>query len=548
VLGETSARVGIWRWMVAPRVRGWLLLLLAAVAAFELVLDFRILPPTAIDWIFSFGSDTTQYYLAFAYYRNASWHFPLTDMETMLHPVGASFLLADGIPLLAIPLKLVSSLLPVDFQFYGVWLFSCIVLSAVFAKLLLERLLTSRPLIWAGIALITLAPPLVARFMHCHLAAHWLVLASFWTVMEQRALPKRRIWLFSTLSLFVQPYLFAIVSGILLGAFWVHRRQRRELFLGAGAWFVAVALSAWVLGYFHLAESAASQEARYHADVTTFFSGMGTSSVVPDLPMGKEFRRVWKGRAEGYAYLGLGGMLLLVALLATLVAPWFRRAWPRRLHPSWVILGVLSLFMAGFAVSPSPNVLGHRHDGIALLTELIEPVTARLRSAGRFIWPLFYFILIFGLQAAEQWLARVPIKGAMFAGALLLIGAQGADLGPWLVEKGQKRAVTHPKPLPSVRKEIRARFSADTKIMAFDPPIQRGYCRGRGNLWPHRRPYYPLAVFGARNKLRVNTDFRASSRLTPAQIAAVCKFGAKIKRARKLPPHVVLVTPKDVYR
>jgi hypothetical protein len=82
-----SALGGVRSWILRPRVRDWLLLLVAAFAAFELVLDFRILPPTAIDWIFSFGFDTAQYYLAFAYYRNSAWHFPLTDMETMLHPV-----------------------------------------------------------------------------------------------------------------------------------------------------------------------------------------------------------------------------------------------------------------------------------------------------------------------------------------------------------------------------------------------------------------------------------------------------------------------------
>jgi hypothetical protein len=529
-------------------VRDWLLLLVAAVAAFELVLDFRILPPTAIDWIFSFGFDTAQYYLAFAYYRNSAWHFPLTDMETMLHPVGASFLLADGIPLLAIPLKLVSSVLPVDFQFYGVWLFSCVVLSAVFAKILLERLLTSRALIWAGIGIITLAPPLVARFVHCHLAAHWFVLAAFWTVMEERGLPKRRIWLFSTLTLFVQPYLFVIVSGVLLAAFWVHRAQRRQVAVGVAVWVLALALSAWALGYFGLAQSAARQEARYHADVTTFFSAMGTSSMMPDLPMGKEFRRVWDGSAEGYAYLGLGGMSLLAALLASLVAPWFRRSETRGLHPTWVILGVISLLMACFAVSPSPNVLGHRYPGITALTELIDPVTSRFRSAGRFIWPLFYFILIFGLQAAELWLMRWRVKGSTLAFALILVGVQAVDLGPWLREKGQKDALTRPRRLGSIPKSVQSRFSAATKIMAYHPPIERIYCRGRGERWPHRRPYYSLAVFGARNKLLVNTDFRASSRLTKQQIDAICNFGAEIAAAPQRAPDVMLVTPEDVYR
>lgn len=529
-------------------MREWLLLCAAAAAAFELVLDFRILPPQSIDWIFQFASDTAQYYLAFAYYRNSAWHFPVTNMDTMFHPVGASFMLADGIPLIAIPLKAVSWALPADFQFYGAWLFSCVVLSAVFAKLLLERLLETRPLIWAGVALITLAPPFVARFPHCHLAAHWLLIAAFWTVLEERGLPKRRIWLFSVMSLFIQPYLFAIVSGILLGAFWVHRRDVRQLLVGGSVWALLIGFSAWALGYFDLERVTARQEARYHADLTTFFSAMGTSSVVPDLPMGKEFRRVWDGWAEGYAYLGLGGMFLLVALVAVLVAP--RRAGEerRRLHPRWVVLGAIAALMACFAISPSPNFLGQRYPGLSPLTELLGPVTARFRSAGRFIWPLFYFILTFGLQAMEQWAARVRIKRAALAAALLLIGAQAADIGPWLVKRGQKPAVANPTPLPRVPASVSSRLTPETKVMAFDPPIERMRCPGRKEGWPRRRAYYPLALFGARNKLRVNTDFRAISRPTDRQIAAICSFGARIRSAPQPPPDVMLVTTDDVRR
>jgi hypothetical protein len=543
--GESSEWSELVRWVKTWRLPGWLGLTLVSVFAFQLVLDFRILPPTAIDWIFSFHSDTAQYYLAFAYYRNSAWHFPLTHLDTMLYPVGASFMQADGIPLLAIPLKLVSAILPVDFQFYGAWLFSCIALTAVFAKLLLERLLTSRALIWAGTLLIALAPPLVARFGHCHLAAHWLLLAAFWTVMETRALPVKRIWLFSTLAFFVQPYLFAIVSGVLVTAFWVHRRERRRLLVGAFVWLVAILLSAWVLGYFALGRSDAGQGNNLHADLTALFSSMGTSTIVPALPMAGEFRRVWHGKAEGYAYLGLGGILLFVLLLAQLFASRFSKRGLARLHPSWVVLGVASLALAAFAISPSPNLLGHRFGGIAFLTELIDPVTARLRSAGRFIWPLYYFVLLFGLQALENWLDRLELRRATWASALVLLGFQAADIGPWLVGRGQRAALVNPLPLEVLPEVVRSRYSKATRTLVFDPPIQRMFCRGRGDEWQDRSAYYPLALFGARNDLRVNTDFRASSRLTWKEIEAVCAFAEKTRQASPPSPDVMVVTPAD---
>jgi hypothetical protein len=156
-------------------------------------------------------------------------------------------------------------------------------------------------------------------------------------------------------------------------------------------------------------------------------------------------------------------------------------------------------------------------------------------------------VLLFGLQALEGWLSRLKLAHAGLIGAVLLVGAQGADIGPWLYGKGQRGSVTRPPRLAAVSPAVKSRFSKATRIMAFDPPVERLYCGARGELWQKRSAYYPLAVFGARKRLIVNTDFRASSRLTREQISAVCDYGAKIKALPKPPPDVMLVTPDDVY-
>jgi hypothetical protein len=53
-------------------------------------------------------------------------------------------------------------------------------------------------------------------------------------------------------------------------------------------------------------------------------------------------------------------------------------------------------------------------------------------------------------------------------------------------------------------------------------------------------------LFGARHGLIVNTDFRATARLTRQQHEAVCDYGEAMAKAETLPPDVMLVTPDDL--
>jgi len=526
------------------RARENYLLFVLAVLAFELVLDFRILPPTSLDWMFEFDSDTTQYYFASAYFRNSHWHFPIGGMETTLYPVGASWTLADAVPLLGFVVKLLDPVLPVDFQYYGLWLFGCLWLSAIFAKRLFGQLGVAPSLAWAGTALITLAPPLVARFGHCGLSAHWLLLAAFSLVLEEDALPKRRIAGLAALAVFLSSYLFAMVNALLLAAFFVHRRNRRELARGVALWFGSIVLSLWVLGYFGLRSTEGLLIDKYYGDLFALFVAADVSTLFPNIQLGGQMGKMRNGTAEGFAYLGLGGILLFVALAARVALPWFRRGTERRFHPNAVVLVVPCLLMAFYAFSPSPFVLGERHSGLAWLTDLIDPIAHRLRAPGRFWWPFFYFVLVFGTQAVDRFLAafELPRVRAVTLAAAGLVAIQAADVGPWFYAHGKNVAFTQPPRLPDLPAAVLARFTKDTRYLILDPPLARSACPGEK---PWKGPYYPLAIYGARHRLIVNTDFRATSRLPWEDHKAVCRYTTNL-RDKPLPDRMVRVEPADM--
>ena len=525
-------------------------LFLLGTLAFELVLDLRIIPPTRLAWIFSWDPDPAGYYLASAYYRNADWHFPLSRMETLLHPVGASFAMMDAVPLAGILTKLLSFALPEDFQYLGLWLYGSVLLNAVFGYLVLDRLVRARGLRWAGTCLITLAPPLVSRFMHVALTTHWLILAAFWTVLEDRTLPKARLWIFAALSLFVNPNLMVMVNGILVGVFWVHRHDLRKLAIAAGGWLGALVLSALVLGYFELHETRSNTHDFFFSDLTSLVSSYGTASIVPTLPPARpkaEWYSAW-GLGENYAYLGLGGILLLVALLADAVARLVLERPRRPASAAEHALLACCLLMAAYAVSPAPFVLGKRWEGLSFLMPLVEPVIARLRVPARFLWPLFYYVLVFGTRAAERWAARVRLPHTAAVAAAVVVLAQAADLGPWLVEQGRTAAFSKPRPLPELPKFIAERYTPRTRYLIFDPPLQRHRCPSGAHWGGYEPRQFALALFGIRHHLTTNTDFKIAARLSYDDLGAVCRYGERMSERDKVPRNVMLVTLSDKNR
>src|SRR5690606_14740021 len=77
------------------------------------------LNPTNINWLFQTREDWASHYLGWAFYRDSAWTFPLGDMTGYMHPMGTNIGFTDSIPLLALPLKLISFALPDDFQYFG---------------------------------------------------------------------------------------------------------------------------------------------------------------------------------------------------------------------------------------------------------------------------------------------------------------------------------------------------------------------------------------------------------------------------------------------
>ena len=113
--------------------------LLGAVS-FLLIYGWNILNPSNIDWLFS-GGDLTQHYLGWVGYRNSDWTFPIGMMNQVTYPYNISIIFTDSIPLLAVFFKILSPLLPSQFQYFGLWGILCFILNGIISAKILKKYL-----------------------------------------------------------------------------------------------------------------------------------------------------------------------------------------------------------------------------------------------------------------------------------------------------------------------------------------------------------------------------------------------------------------------
>jgi hypothetical protein len=401
----------IWRWRsaVLPVCGG----LIGAV--FNLIIGGpRLIDPREFGWLMKF--DWRIHFLGWHLFRNEPWHWPPGRMDAYYHaPDGTALAFTDSIPLVALMLKPFSAMLPMPFQYIGLWLLLCFALQGVFG-VLLTRIWTPNPLHQLlGAALFVTIPGLLNRVGHPSLCAHFIVLWALWLYLRGKQEDHPSSAQHAALGLcagLVHPYL-AVMALALVAARVLRDRDRRALAAFATV-VVACVAGWWAAGLFTVsgAENFASEGLGFYSmNLLSPFTPSGWSAFLPPLPVATE-GQVY----EGFQYLGLG--LLLLVALAVVVAMINARAL------AWVSILPIVLVCVLFAIyALSPRVtLADR-----VVLDWSSPQLERwalFRATGRFFWPMAYLIVAvsIGMIAARL---RSGLGAAVLGAALLI---QLADL------------------------------------------------------------------------------------------------------------------------
>ena len=385
-----------------------------------------IVNPRHVDWLL-IGEDTSMFQLGWQFFRNEAWTYPLGRIYDYLAPVGSSIALTDSIPLLAIPLKLVSGLLPTSFQYLGFYLMMNYVLMGVFGYLLVRDLTPCRRQRALGVALLLLTPPFLQRWGHIALSSHWIVLWALWNSLRTPLPSRPRSWFLRWLPIWlvaaaIHPYLVIMVAGLTVAhgvrVVVIDRSIDGRHALGGLLLLVLALLLVWhAAGYFVFSDAFAPGNApiyTFSMNINAAWNPMATSTLLRDLPTN------W-GQYEGYGYLGAGLLLLsLVALALLPMAGHDRRRSLRHLPLAIVVVGLTI-----FALS-NRLTLGDRIVYEYTYPDFIRPAVETVRAMGRFFWPAFYAWLLLVFWAMCRFL---PTRAAV---VLLLVAVllQAIDVKP----------------------------------------------------------------------------------------------------------------------
>jgi hypothetical protein len=387
---------------------------------------WRALPTSSLDWIWE-HEDASQHVLGWLFFRASRWSLPLGRIDGYAWPTGTTVGFTDSNPLLAIPAKLASPLLPLDFQYVGLWLVACFALQGLVGARLAALGSPSPAYRALGGALLALAPPLAQRAGHDTLCAQFALVA---LVAMHLAPPyaadgaRHALRGASALTLVlaaVHPYL-ALMALLLTAALAVRLAAcdgavpRRAAALAVGKLFLGVAAAWALLGYLTSAPSHAGDFGLFGADLLAFVNPMGASSLLPALP-------ATAGAWEGNAYLGLGGLALVAAAAVLLARAPPDRTRRRALAP----LLALALFLAAFSLADVVRAGGREVVSLRGLYRPLSALIAPFRTSGRFLWPLYYALLGGAIAALPRLVRRPRLAAALLGGALAL---QVVDLAP----------------------------------------------------------------------------------------------------------------------
>jgi len=350
---------------------------------------------TNTSWITHYDMLGNQ--IAWKFFYNDDWHFPLGKNPNYGIEIGSSITFTGAVPLISIILKVFKDFLPSNFQFFSFWIFLCFFCQLLFSYLIIYHYTQNKKYSVISSFIFLLSPVLLYRIpLHFALVGHWIILASFFAETIKKEKIRFYYWIsILTLSSLIHFY-FTLMLSLIYTVFVFDRflinkkflKLLKEIFIP----FSFLLFIMYLSGYFEipLTDSLGHGYGYYKANVLSFFNpaskiyNISWSNFLPSFP-------VIGGEHEGFGYLGLGGIILFILLFFYLVKrePLLNF---KKNRPYYLLVIIFFII----AISNTINFGSFLLLDVSVPKFLYAPLSVA-RASGRFIWPIYYLILIAGL-------------------------------------------------------------------------------------------------------------------------------------------------------
>jgi Family of unknown function (DUF6311) len=376
------------------------------------------LDPHALGWMSD--GDRFAHLMGWLFFHKEAWQWPIGHFSSEFFPDGSSVAYTDAIPWFAVLMKAIAPFQGQPVQFFGIYLVLCHGLQTFFGWRIFQRLGLNRWQSILGVLLLFFTPIILQRSVeHIALCSHWIILWAIEIYLAERDGQPRQVQngVLLFLSAATHPYLAVMALTILstsrLSLTWTLKRSLSRRLFELASFVGLTAITFWLFGYFQKGGAATEGFDLFSADLLTFINPMKNSTLISQI-------RMSPSQSEGFAYLGLG--LIFLGVLA-----FFRRKNDLKLKPLWIAVSL----MAFYSLSSHLSIAGHTFAQISFLYAPFGAITSAFRSCGRFVWPLYYLIVIMIIYKVSR-----EKKSLILLSIALLI--QLIDLGPAYVHAREK--------------------------------------------------------------------------------------------------------------
>lgn len=420
---------------------------------FLIIYSTKVLHVTYVNWIRNASGDFTQSYYGWKFFRASDWHWPIGLMDGVAYPNLTPIMYIDSVPIFDIIFKILSPLLPETFQFFGIWGICCFALNGAISSKIIHFFTKNTIFSIVTSTFFTLTTFSIQRlYTHTALAANWVILLAILLIITYRN--TQSIWknslywfLLFFMSISVNMYYVPII-GIMMAMHVLYNSLILKKYRIGITELISSVLGAIVAfylygGFYHLSSTSVNGgglgdlNANLNSLINPLETGLyltGESLYMKTLPT------TVLGQYEGYAYLGIGLILLaFIALAGTLCQPLNRihAIWRTRQTPViFVGITIILLFIASFGTKITLN------DKILLnipYPDFFLKIYGIFRSTGRFMWGVWDIVALIIIITVYKTYSQ-KITAILLISICLII--QIYDLSPMIAKRQKLYGVT----------------------------------------------------------------------------------------------------------